>query len=87
MHRIGVGVDETYRYRLDIQVTQVIHFTASLITVQRFQHLTVCVDSLVHRHPQIAFDQWRWLLPGEIVKTRHAKVADFEDVSKALGAD
>ena len=42
------------------------------------------IDPFINDHPQIAFHQWRWLLPGQVVEPRHAQVADFQNIAKPL---
>src|SRR5262245_3578643 len=45
------------------------------------------VDALDHFPSQRSLDQWRRLLPRELVEARHAQAANLEDVAEALGGD
>ena len=55
--------------------------------IKRPLDATVDIDAFIDHDAQIAFHQRRWLLPGEIVEAWHAQIADFQDVTEALGGD
>src|SRR5262249_1507430 len=58
-----------------------------ILGIERALDSTDVIDALVDGLAQVALDQRRRLLPGEVIKPRRAQRADFQDVAEALRGD
>jgi len=87
VRRVDERVDQAHRDRLDAFGEQRVDRALGVFGIERTLDDAGVVDALVHRLAQVAFDQRRRLLPGEVVEARRAQGADFQDVAEALGGD
>ncbi len=87
MRRIGVGVDESDRDRLDARRDQRIDSFGGGGQVERLGDIALRIDSLGHGQSKAAWDERLRLLPGEIVEARHAERANLQNVPEPRRAD
>ena len=87
VRRIGEGVEQADRDRLDLLGQQRIDGALGVGRIERALDLAAMVDALVDHLAQVALDQRRRLGPGEVVEPRHPQRADFQHVAEALGGD
>ena len=85
VRRIGKRVYEADGDRLHVLRQQRIDLGRGIGFLERALDMALGVDALVHHTPQIAFNQRRGLLPGDVVEAGHAQRADLQHVAEALG--
>ena len=84
---IGKRVQQADGDGLDPFGEQRVHRPFSVRRVERSLDLTPDIHPFIDHDAQIALDQRRRLLPGDVVEARHAQVADFQDIAEALRGD
>ena len=87
MARIGEGIEQADGDRLDLLGQQRIDGAFGVARLERPLDAAARIDPLVDDLAEIALDQRRRLLPGEVVELGHAQRADLQHVAKALGRD
>ena len=85
--RVGVGVEEEDGHGFDAGLQQAVGRRAHLGGVERPQHAAIGADALRHLEPEIAGDERRRHLDGEVVERVFALAPDLERVAEARGGD
>jgi hypothetical protein len=80
-------VQKADRDRLDALLEQSPDCLLGVGRGERALHPAGRVEPLVDRDPQMTRHQYRRLLPGHVVETRHAQRADLQNVAEALSCD
>ncbi len=83
--RIGEGIEQADGDRLDLLGEQGVDGPFGVARLERPLDAAARIDPLVDDLAEIALDQRRGLLPGEVVELGHAERADLQHVAKALG--
>ena len=87
MGGVGVAVQQRHGDGLDALVEQAPDGRLRLFRIERRLDLAVMRHALCDRAAQIARNQRRRFLPRDVVKARHAQIADLQDVAEAFGGD